>query len=165
MTGSRRVLSRCAGATGFSLMELLVALAIAGIIAAAALPSWRESVLRTRRTEGQGALQALMQQQERYFTQHNRYIAFGPDAAEPDAQSFRWWSGSSAAASAYEIAGRACDGDTLDNCVQLVATPGTARVDSHFRDDTCHRLILTSRGERRATGSTATAVPAERCWR
>ncbi|TWI70205.1 type IV pilus assembly protein PilE [Pseudoduganella lurida] len=149
---------------GFTLPELLVALAIAGILAAVALPSWREYVIRTRRTEGQGALQALMGQQERYFTQHNRYIAFGADAPEPEAQQFRWWSGTTAASSAYEIAGRACEGDTIDNCIELTATPGTSRVDSRFRDDTCQRLTLTSRGERRASATQDTAATV-RCWR
>lgn len=100
-----------------------------------------------------------MQQQERYYTLHNRYVAFGPDAVDADARLFRWYSGASAGRSAYEISGRACDNDTIEQCVQLVATPGTRRVDAHFRDSECEQLILTSTGERRATG------PGPRCWR
>jgi type IV pilus assembly protein PilE len=144
---------------GFTLVELMVVLAVLGILAALAYPNYCQHVVRTRRTEAQVALQALMQQQERYFTQHNRYIAFGAAAAVPDAQRFRWWSGSSAATSAYEIEGKACDGEDIADCVQLVATPGTARVDSTFRDAQCERLILTSTGLHLASG------PATRCWR
>ncbi len=142
-----------------SLVELLIALAVAGIIAAAAYPDFGQHVVRQRRTEAQGALQQLMQQQERYYTLHNRYVAFGPEATDADARLFRWYSGGSAQRSAYEIAGRACDGDTIDRCVQLVATPGTRRVDAQYRDSECEQLILTSTGERRATG------PGQRCWR
>jgi type IV pilus assembly protein PilE len=144
---------------GFTLIEVMVVLAIAGILAAMAYPGYAQHVIRTRRTEGQAALQALMQQQERYFTQHNRYTAFGAAAGTADAQLFRWWSGGSAATSAYEIEGRACDGEDIADCIQLIATPGTARVDSTYRDPSCERLILTSTGLRQATG------PAARCWR
>lgn len=144
---------------GFTLVELMVVLAVAAILAAMAYPGYQQHVVRTRRTEGQVALQALMQQQERYFTQNNRYIAFGAEAEVPDARLFRWWSGASAARSAYEIEGRACDGEDIADCVQLIATPGTARVDRKFRDPTCEQLILTSTGLHLATG------PATRCWR
>lgn len=147
------------GRAGFTLIELMVVLAVAGMLAAMAYPGYRQHVVRTRRIEAQVALQALMQQQERYFTQHNRYVAFGAAAAAADARLFRWWSGPSAATSAYEIEGRACDGEDIADCVQLIATPGTARVDNRFQDPSCERLILTSTGLHLASG------PATRCWR
>jgi type IV pilus assembly protein PilE len=150
---------RAGGHGGFTLVELMVVLAVAGMLAAMAYPGYRQYVVRAKRTEGQMALHALMQQQERYFTQHNRYAVFGAAAGTPDAQLFRWWSGGSAAASAYEIEGKACDGEDIADCVQLIATPGTARVDTRHRDPSCERLILTSTGLRLATG------PAVRCWR
>ncbi|MBB3224133.1 type IV pilin protein [Pseudoduganella umbonata] len=137
----------------------MVVLAIAGLLGAMAYPGYRQHVIRAKRIEGQVALLALMQQQERYFTQHNRYVAFGAAAGTAGTQQFRWWSGSSAAASAYEIEGKACDGEDIADCVQLVATPGTARVDRTYRDPSCERLILTSTGVHLATG------PATRCWR
>lgn len=154
----RRGIDRRAAA-GFTLMELLVAVGIAGILAAFAYPGFQEHLVRTRRTEAQSALQRLMQQEERYFTLHNRYVSFGPDAAAGGAPVFRWWSGTSPARSGYEIEARACDGQPIEQCVQIVATPGTARVDVTFRDPQCERLILTSTGERRATGR------GQRCWR
>jgi type IV pilus assembly protein PilE len=146
-------------AAGFTLIEAMMAVAVAGVLAAVAYPAFQPHVIRTRRTEAQAALQALMQQQERYFTQHNRYIAFDADAADPEARLFRWYSGTSPAASAYEIRATACDGADIADCVQLIATPGTARVDVHFRDPACDTLILTSTGQRLAAG------PAARCWR
>jgi type IV pilus assembly protein PilE len=144
---------------GFSLIELLIVLALVLVLSAAAYPAYTEFAIRARRTEAQAALYLLMQQQERYYSRHGRYIAFNADAADDDARAFRWWSGASASSSAYEVEGTACDGETISTCVQLVARPGTARVDSAFRDKACENLVLTSTGLRLATG------PSSRCWR
>jgi type IV pilus assembly protein PilE len=142
----------------FTLLELLVALVIVAILAAMAYPDLHRHVIRTRRSEAQSALQQLMQQQERFFSQNNTYIAFSSDSTEARARLFKWWSGTSQAASAYEVEGKACDGELVSQCVQLVATPGTAKVDAHFHDTACQQLTLTSSGGKRASG------PAEHCW-
>ena len=44
---------------GFTLVELLVALAIVGILAAVALPSYQSSVERSRRADGTVALSLI----------------------------------------------------------------------------------------------------------
>lgn len=143
---------------GVSLIELLVVMLIVAVLAAAAAPAWHDHVIRTRRHEAQATLQRLMLQQERYFTQHGSYVAFSAATAD-QAPQFQWWSGAAPQASGYEIAGQACDGDTIELCVQLVAMPGTARVDAHFRDPGCDQLTLTSTGQRLARG------PLAHCWR
>jgi type IV pilus assembly protein PilE len=144
---------------GFTLIELMAVAAISAILAAVAYPAFELHVIRTRRTEAQSVLQELMQQQERYFSQHNRYIAFSADATDPEARLFRWFSGRSAATSAYEIAGRPCPEGDLAECIELVASPGTARVNTHFRDEECNQLTLRSTGAHLADG------PVARCWR
>ncbi|NVM78934.1 type IV pilus assembly protein PilE [Duganella sp. SG902] len=143
---------------GFSLMELLVALVIAAILAAYVMPVYQQHIVRTRRGEAQSALLKLMMQQERFHSQHNSYIAFSAGSTDAEARHFQWWSGASAPTSAYEIEGKACDGELISQCVQLVARPGTALVDSRFHDDDCRMLTLTSTGQRIATG------PAAGCW-
>lgn len=143
---------------GLSLIELLVVLVIAGVLAAAAMPAYQQYIVRIRRSEAQSALLTLMMQQERFHSQHNRYVAFSAGDAEPEARHFRWWSGASAAVSAYEIEGKACDGEPIAQCIQIIARPGTALVDSRFRDDDCGVLMLTSTGLRLASG------PAPGCW-
>ncbi len=147
------------GASGTSLVGVLVAIAIVAILAAVALPLWSEAVVRMRRSEAQAALQELMQQQERHFTRFNSYVAFSAGSADAAARGFRWWSGRAAQSSAYELEGRACEGEEIRDCIQLIATPGTANVDGRFRDPQCERLILTSSGLHLATG------PARNCWR
>jgi type IV pilus assembly protein PilE len=145
--------------TAHALIEMLVALVIVALLAMAALPAYQDMVVRARRTEAQGALQALMQQQERYYSQFNSYIAFSAAASKPEARQFRWWTGRSASKSAYEVEGKPCTGADIRECIQLIATPGTARVDPRFKDPQCEQLILTSTGQRTASG------PALRCWR
>lgn len=142
----------------FTLLELVVAMAIIAILATAAYPDLHRHVIRTRRSEAQSVLQQLMQQQERFFSQNNTYIAFSADSTEARAKLFRWWTGNSQAGSAYEVEGKACDGELISQCLQLVATLGTARVDAQFRDPDCQQLTLTSSGGKRASG------PAEHCW-
>ena len=65
---------------GFSLIELMIVVAIVAILASVAYPSYRDSVLKGRRGEARAALAELMQQQERYMTQHNKYLTFSAGA-------------------------------------------------------------------------------------
>lgn len=146
-------------ASGGSIIGVLVAVALIAILASVAMPVWSEAVIRMRRSEAQAALQALMQQQERHYTRFNTYLAFSANSPAPKGSEFRWWSGRAAKTSAYELEGKACDGEEIRDCIQLIATPGTPNVDASFKDPQCERLILTSSGLHLATG------PGPRCWR
>lgn len=154
---------------GFSLVELLAVLAIVSLLLSLALPAYRGQVLRAKRVQGQAALLKTMQQQERYYSQHNRYLAFSAGAGGADgtgggaqAAQFAWWSGEGgeegAARSAYELDAAACPGSTIAQCVLLRARPGTERVDRQFRDTECGTLTLSSTGERGSAG------PEALCW-
>jgi type IV pilus assembly protein PilE len=142
---------------GFSMVELVVVLVILCVLATAALPVWQRHVVTTRRNEAQAMLLRLMLQQERYFTQNGTYIAFSADSTGFEARQFQWWSGSSAPGSGYEIEGKACDDEPIEQCVQVVATAGTAMVDANYRDDECRRMTLTSTGARSSAGTRAGA--------
>lgn len=58
---------------GVTLLELLVALAIVGILSALAYPSFRGLLLRAHRTEAMTGLLALAAAQERHFLMHRAY--------------------------------------------------------------------------------------------
>jgi type IV pilus assembly protein PilE len=141
---------------GFTLIEMLVVLVILSILAAVAYPSYAGLITRTRRTEGQIALIEAMQQQERYRLQHNSYVEFS-SSADAEALGLRWWSGASAATSAYELDAHACAGQDIADCVEVRARPGTGKVDSRFRDPECGALTLDSRGTHASQGT-------GRCW-
>lgn len=59
---------------GFTLIELMIVVAIIGILAAIAYPSYQSYVEKTRRTDAQGALMSFANAMERYYTQNNTYI-------------------------------------------------------------------------------------------
>lgn len=147
---------------GFSLIELMAVLLILALTLALALPAYHGQIVRARRVQGQAALLKLMQQQERYYSQNNRYLAFSAASGETQGQQFPWWSGDEgeqgAGRSAYELDAMACPAATIAQCVLLRARPGTARVDQQFRDADCGTLTLSSTGERGSSG------PAARCW-
>lgn len=59
---------------GFSLMELMISVAIVGIIAAIAYPTYTNHVERTRRSDGQSALLTAAARMEHYYTTNNTYL-------------------------------------------------------------------------------------------
>lgn len=58
---------------GFTLIEVLIAVAIVAILATIAYPSYRESIARGQRAAAKAALLEDAQFLERFFTTENRY--------------------------------------------------------------------------------------------
>lgn len=135
---------------GFTLVEAVVALLLFAVLAGIAYPTYVDAVRKGKRVEGRAAMFLLMQQQERYYSQHNTYVAFSVSSTDAGSGQFKWYSGSSPKASAYEIKAEACDQGSIRDCVQLVAMPGTGNVDGRHEDPVCGRLILISTGTRSA---------------
>jgi len=63
------------GVRGFTLIEIMIAVAIVAILAAIALPSFLDSVRKSRRSEAFAALSALQQAQERWRGNNASYGA------------------------------------------------------------------------------------------
>lgn len=59
--------------TGFTLIELMLVVAVVGILAAIAYPSYQEQVRQARRAEVTAVLLENAQRLERHFTRHGSY--------------------------------------------------------------------------------------------
>ncbi|MFG6441182.1 type IV pilin protein [Roseateles sp. LKC17W] len=60
---------------GFTLIELMVAVVVAGVLAAAAYPAFTSMVARGRRADAIAALTTVMQTQERFRSNRTRYAS------------------------------------------------------------------------------------------
>lgn len=136
---------------GFTLIELMIVVAIVAILGAVAYPSYIESVRKGKRAEGRTALLETLQQQERYMTQYNTYLVIDPNATTTI--PFKRHSGDNPSASAFKIGARACTGQTIADCVQVYGVP-------KYSDPVITELNITSTGVKSCTGSNTSI-----CWK
>lgn len=61
--------------TGFTLIELVIAMVIGAVLVALALPSFIESMRKGRRSEAMAGLAAVQQEQERFRSNNQSYAA------------------------------------------------------------------------------------------
>lgn len=96
---------------GFTIVELMIVVAIIGLLAGIAIPSYRDSVAKGKRSEGKAALTAAAARLERYYTQYNCYPspACGPSPFSTNSATalqnagINGFSGETAAKSAYNL--------------------------------------------------------------
>lgn len=69
--------------SGFTLLELMIVVVIVAILASVAVPSYQESVRRSRHAEAQTAVYGLAQAMERFFTINNTYTGASLSGATP----------------------------------------------------------------------------------
>lgn len=128
---------------GFTLIELMIVVAIIAIISAIAYPSYQDSVRKTNRTDGISAMQEAAQRLERCFTTNGSYIhANCPYGASDTFDSPKGH---------YTITVTATQGSYT-----ITGTPKSA---SQLKDTGCTKFQLTQTGMKTAEGSAS-----DRCW-
>ncbi|AVS78597.1 prepilin-type cleavage/methylation domain-containing protein [Paracidovorax avenae] len=73
---------------GFTLIELMITVAVVGILAAIAYPSYREYVSKSRRAEAKTILLSAQQWMERFYSENYRYDKNSAGVAVTDASQF-----------------------------------------------------------------------------
>jgi len=101
---------------GFSLIELMVVVAIIALLAAVAYPSYQESITKTRRADGMALLTNIVNAEERYFTQNSTYTTDLTDLGYPTATNVESKDGF------YKATASICTGATITTCVNVVGT-------------------------------------------
>ena len=65
------------GENGFTLIELVIVIAIMAILASIALPAYQDSIKKSRRADAQGVLMSFANAMERHFTTNGTYAGAG----------------------------------------------------------------------------------------
>lgn len=104
-------------ASAFTLIELMVTVAILGIIATIGIPQYQSYMMRAYRTDTITELQAILAAQERFYGDNITYttnlLALGYTLNGAGQYSY--------SEDRYRISARNCDGMAINQCVELVA--------------------------------------------
>lgn len=84
-------MTRASRYSGFTLIELMITVAIVAILAAIAYPSYAEYVAKSRRSTTVSLLQQSQQWMERFYTENFRYDKNSAGTDVTDASQFPAW--------------------------------------------------------------------------
>jgi len=125
---------------GFTLVELLITLAILGILVTVAVPAYQGQMERSRRADGKGALMDIAARLERHMAQNNTYTIEVSGASGLNMGTV------SSPEGFYEMEVEACDGGAISRCYSVSATAGGTQAG----DTDCAVLTLASTGAKSA---------------
>lgn len=143
--------------SGFTLIELMVVVAVLGIIVAIGYPAYTDQVRKSRRAEGMGELLELADKMERHYSDQSTYDqTFG--GLDMTAAALL---GSSITTTTNGYYNLAVVGTTSNVAFTLSAAPTTK---GGQNKDKCGTFVVNSQGTKSLTGA-ASGYTNEDCWR
>lgn len=148
-------------ADGFTLIELMIVVAIIGILTSIAYPSYMSSVQKSKRTGAKVSVMEVAQAQERYFSVNMQYAynlttlqaSSGANLGDDDDYTIT-------------VAGDKSDGTTCASgevCVTYIVTAVPKTVSPQNNDSSCKKFTLTHTGIQAAEDSSAIDTSSV-CW-
>jgi len=107
---------------GFSLIELMVVVAIVGVILAFAIPAYQQQATEARRSDGHTRLMEVQSRMERFAFDNNTYttdltdLGYAQASNLPSAEGF------------YQVTALTCAADPITICYRLRAVPQGGQV-------------------------------------
>lgn len=145
--------SACRRQRGFTLIEIMITVAIVGIVAAIALPSYRSYVDRARRADARAQLMQAAQFMQRFYTANDQYVN---DRAGNNISTQMPSNLMRSPTDGPQIYALTVDA-TVSNYTLTMAPLST----STLANDACGSFTLTSTGVRGVTGTQSRDV----CWK
>ena len=142
---------------GVTLIELVVVMIIVGILAAVAIPTYRNYVIRSQRSDAKDALLTLATAQEKFYLQCNRYatgIAAAPNCVALNLQ------GTNSSKNGWYTLTIPPGANATSYTVSATATIGR----NQYQDEDCRTFSINERGVRTAADAGGADNTAE-CWR
>lgn len=152
--------------TGFTLIELMIAVAIVALLAAIAVPNYNRYVEKSRRTDATTALTRIAGQLERCYTQFSAYndpgctFGFVSNGVPGNVKYANLTAGIDSDDGDYRLT-IAAGGGTAEQTYQLTATAKAGG--SQANDDTCDTFTLTHVGLKGSTPAPAAGAD-NPCW-
>lgn len=116
---------------GFTLLELMIVVAIIGILSMVALPAYQENVAASKRADAKASLSSFAGLMERYYTENNSYTGatvantWGSPATLPkdgNSPAYYTLSISALAATSYTLTATAAGSMSGDRCGNFTLT-------------------------------------------